>query len=254
MNIIKWINIDINLIKTFYKTVLPLECFKSIYLELYGKDEYYPFQDQKFTDDFVDKNFEFIPMNIYSSLGLSDKFTLKTYFFSFLPKIKRINNYFEKTAIKIGSLLKAMNHEIGYNFININFFMRNCQISRKKYFEFEEGGSFIELALYGTDLEEITLEQALFILNEKNYKKSFLKFQERFNKMKVDDLKVEGVFKSLINEIDIDEKFNNNQFSKNIFKKQKKFNEKKISFKMRNDIIGKVTSDESYEKILEKYS
>ena len=211
MNIIKWINIDINLIKTFYKTVLPLECFKSIYLELYGKDEYYPFQDQKFTDDFVDKNFEFFPMNIDSSLGLSDKFTLKTYFISFLPEIKGKCNEIEKTALKIGSLVNAGNHEIGHNFTSIRFFMENCQTSivtpRKNSLEFVEGGSYIELALFGRILEEITLEQALFLLNEKNYTKTYLQFQEAFNKIKADDLKVEGVFKNILKGINLDEKY-----------------------------------------------
>ena len=73
-------DIDISLIKDFFKKVLPLNCFKSIYLELYGKDEYYPFQDKRFTDHFVEQNFEFLPMNIDSSLGLTDQFTLKTYY------------------------------------------------------------------------------------------------------------------------------------------------------------------------------
>ena len=178
-------DIDISLIKDFFKNVLPLKCFKSIYLELFGKDVYYPFQDKKFTDDFIEKNFEFIPMYIDSTLGLSDKFTLKTYFISFLPEIKGKCNEIEKTALKIGSLVKTGNHEIGYNFTSIRFFMENCQTSivtsRKNILEFAEGGSYIELALFGRILEEITLEQALFILNEKNYTKTYLQFQESFN-------------------------------------------------------------------------
>ena len=252
-------DINISLIKDFFKKVLPLECFKSIYLELFGKDEYYPFQDKRFTDDYVEKNFEFIPMNIDSSLGLSDKFTLKTYFISFLPEIRGKCNDIEKTALKIGSLVNTGNHETGHNFFSTKFFMGNCQTSletpRKNSLEFAEGGSYIELALFGRILEEITLEQALFIINEKNYKKNYLKFQEDFNKIKIDDLKVGEIFKTVLNGINLDEKFI--KFSKTVFIEQKKLhgqNEKKISYKIRNDVIGKAISDESYKKILEKYS
>lgn len=252
-------DIDISLIKDFFKTVLPLECFKSIYLELFGKDAYYPFLDKRFTNDFVEKNFEFIPMYLDNSLGLSDKFTLKTYFVSFLPEIKGKCNEIEKTALKIGSLVNTGNHETGHNFFSIRFYMENCQTTivtpRKNSLEFSEGGSYVELALFGRILEEINLEQALYILNEKNYNKTYLQFQEGFNKIKIDDLKVDGIFKTTLNGINLDEKFI--KISKAVFIEQKKLhgkNEKKISYKIRNDVIGKIISDESYKKIMEKYT
>ena len=35
-----------------------LNCFKSIYSTLYGEDAFYPFEDKKFTSDFIDKNYD----------------------------------------------------------------------------------------------------------------------------------------------------------------------------------------------------
>ena len=136
--------------------------------------------------------------------------------------------------------------------------MENCQTSiltpRKNSLEFAEGGSYIELALFGRILEEITLEQALFLINEKNYTKTYLQFQEAFNKIKTDDLKVEGVFKNILNGINFDGEFI--EFSKTAFIEQKKIHgksDKKISYKIRNDIIGKMISEESYKNMIKLY-
>ena len=51
----------LSLVKKFLKTILPLKFFESIYSTLYG-NEYYPFKDQNFTDNFIDKYLIFIPL------------------------------------------------------------------------------------------------------------------------------------------------------------------------------------------------
>ena len=252
------VKIDLSLIKQFYKNILPLECFKSIFLTLYGNDEYYPFEDQKFTNYFVDNYFEVFNIPLENVSGFTDKFTMKTYFIPFLSKINGICGESEKTILRNGSLVSTGNHEIGHNFVNIEFFMENCKISietpRKNSLELCEGGSYIELALFGRILEEINLEQALYILNENNYQKTFLDFQDGFNNIQKQDLLVEGVFKDLFEKINFIDNFN--KFSKTVYIGQKSLHnkEKKIACKIKNDVLGKVISEESYQKILKKYS
>ena len=83
----KHIDINLDLIKKFYKNILPSECFESIFLDLYGKDVYYPFKNKKFTEYFVENSFEVLELPLENELGLTDKFTMKTYFIPFLSII-----------------------------------------------------------------------------------------------------------------------------------------------------------------------
>ena len=81
------------LIKQFYKKILRLKCFKSLYFDLIGNDSCYPFDDQNFTDNFVDNNFEVLDIPIEKALGITDKFSKKIYLIPFLFKINHSNNY-----------------------------------------------------------------------------------------------------------------------------------------------------------------
>ena len=256
------VDIKIKLIKQFYKNILPLKCFRSLYFELIGKDSCYPFDDQNFTNNFVDNNFEVLDIPIETALGITDKFSMKIYLIPFLFKINHLNKFSfenEKNIITNGSFIRTGNHEIGHNFTNFNFYMENCNISiktpRKKSLEFCEGGYYIDLALYGKILQEINLEQSLYILNEKNYQKAYIDFQYGFNNIKKEDLKVEGVFKGMcekiINNLNID--FENK--SKSVFIKLNPFSneENKIYCSIRNDVLGRRISDDDYKKIIMKY-
>ena len=253
------VDIDLNLIKKFYKKILPSECFKSIFLELYGKDIYYPFENQEFTDYFVENSFDVLELPLQNELGLTDKFTMKTYFISFLPLItKRCKNE-EKNILRNGSLVKTGAHEIGNNFINIEFFMENCMISieapRKKSLEISncDGGKYIEYALFGKILDKIRLDQALYILNEKNYEKSYLDFQFGFNNINQENLEVKGTFESLCKSIKLNQNYIN--YSKTIFiiTNASLFKEIKISCRNENDVIGRVSFNENYEFELMHY-
>ena len=260
------VKIDINIIKKFYKNILPKKCFKSIYLDLYGDDSYYPFEDKEFTDSFIESNFEILDVPIISELGITDKFTMKTFFIPFLYKIEYGNKFsFFKNAeeiLKNGLLIRAGNHEIGHNFTNFQFYMENCKISiqtpRKKIFDITDEGYYIDLALYGRVIEKINLEQALYIINEKNYDKTYLEFHYGFNDIKQEDLMVEGVFKDICKDI------KNNYLIKNvnfhhkaesiyICFKSSSIKEKSIYCGIRNDILGRNISDEEFQEIKEKY-
>ena len=255
------------MIKKFYKNILPLQCFKSIYLTLNGKDSYYPFEDEKFTDYFVENSLNVLNVPIVSSMGLTEKFTMKTYFIPFMLSIVFKNNLHftnENNIMQNGFFVRVGNHEIGHNFTNINFYMKNCLIPittpRKKRFDIIEGGYYIDYALFGQLLNEINLEQVLYILNEKNYEKTFLDFQYGFKNIKQEDLMVEGVYKKMCENIinglkkDFDD-FENNAKSIYLRLNQSNIRETKIYCGIRNDVIfGRTITDYGYEKILKEYS
>ena len=235
-------------LKDFYKKILPKKCFKSIYTTLYN-EEYYPFEDQNFTNDFIDKNFNFIPMKLDDANGFTDKYSMKIFISSFLPKMigGSKNSKNEQNLLREGLIIGVTNHEIGHCFVLINFYMENARISidtpRKKLIDDNdaEGGNYIEYALYGRTLETINIEQALYLLNKKNYDKSFLEFQEGFNNIKKEDIEIQGVFKDIFNNINIDDLESNKNNIKNRYipLNKKNISEKVIVKNVKNDVIGK---------------
>ena len=66
-----------------------------------------------------------------------------------------------------------------------------------------EGGSEIEILLFGKKVEKINLKETLYILNEENYKKSIIKFKEDFQKLNSEkenknDIIIKGEFQDYI--------------------------------------------------------
>ena len=248
-----------NLIKQFYKKVLPLQCFRTLYLDLNGKDEYYPFEDPKFTNDFVDNNFSVLDIPIEDSLGMTDKFSMKTYFIPYFSKVKKINGYTfinEGETLRNGCIIKVGNHEIGHDFVNVNFYSENCNISietpRKESIDFCEGGNYLDFALYGKILEEINLKQALYILNEENYNKNYIDFQFGFNNPSREDLEVKGVFRDICKDINLNEDFQIHSKNVYISLNSSIIRGKKILCRIRNDVFGKMMSDKEYKIMIKE--
>lgn len=137
--------------------------------------------------------------------------------------------------------------------------MENCRISvetpRKKSLVSDdcEGGKYIEYALFGKTLEMINLNEALYILNENNYKKSFLEFQYGFNNIEEKNLKVEGVFKNLCKGIQLNKNFITYAKSIYLVEHSSHVKEKKILCRNLNDIIGRASPMKTYEKLLMEY-
>ena len=248
----------LSFVKQFYKKILPLKCFKSIYSTLYG-DEYYPFEDQNYTNEFIDKYYHFIPMKLEESNGMTDKFSMNIFIVSFLPKVEGKGNCkkLEQKLLREGLIINISNHEIGHDFVMDHFFMENARIPietpRKKTLD-AEGGYYIEYALYGRRLESINMEQALYILNENNYNKTYLEFQEGFNNIKKEDLILEGVFKEMFKDIKLEEIDTNEKKNLYLPLNPIKLKEKIIVRSLKNDVIGRRISDETYNEMQKKYS
>ena len=247
---------EFSLMKQFYKNILPLKCFKSIYSTLYD-DEYYPFEDKNFTNDFIEKYYHFLPMKNSETSGITDRFSMKMFILTFLPNA--IGNNCKKSEQKIlrrGYIINTSNHEIGHNFTSNNFYMNNARLPittpRKNSLEFAEGGCYMEFALYGRIIETLNIQQALYIMNENNYNKTFLEFQEGFNDIKKEDIQVKGVFEESTKDINLETDIK--KYNKNIYMplKSTHLDEKIIVCKMKNDLIGRWISDKTYKKIYKK--
>ena len=117
-----------------------------------------------------------------------------------------------------------------------------------------EGGYYIEYALFGRMLESINLQQALYILNENNYNKTYLEFQEGFNNIKKEDLILEGVFKEMFKDIKLEEIDTNEKKNLYLPLNPIKLKEKIIVRSLKNDVIGRRISDETYNEMQKKYS
>ena len=200
-----------------------------------------------------------LPLKNEKGLGITSKFSMKTYVISFFPKVEGgyCNKLFKK-LLRTSVIVKTSNHEFGHNFVNIHFFMENSRISneasRKKTLDFVEGDGYIELALYGRLLENISLEQAFYILNESNYNKNFIEFQEGFNNIQQKDLEIKGTFEEVFKDINLEEI--NSEQNKNIYIPQKDANKNRkiyINCRIKNDVIGRRCSDLYYDEIYQKY-
>ena len=60
--------------------------FKIYFLKLYSNTEYYLFEEQIFTNDFVDDYFEDLNQQLENILGFTYKFIIKTYFINLESK------------------------------------------------------------------------------------------------------------------------------------------------------------------------
>ena len=194
-------------IKNFLGTILQSKLFKEIFGILYPNDIKYPFTSKNDVIDYLDNYLNFIPLKSLTNNGATDKFTCEVYIF-LKKKYYYIPNYFFKLnedLIKLikellytTAIIKTNFHETNHNFYNYYYFSTNNSIPlktpRKKDINLRESGRFIELLMFNQVLHRINISQALYILNENNYNKTINEFNEGFNLLKEDDLKIEGVF------------------------------------------------------------
>ena len=154
-----------------------------------------------------------------------------------------------------GVIVAIVFHEYGHAINAILSFLEKEYIlnetPRKKYLKFKEGGYYLEIALFGRIIKSISYGEALYILNEDNYKKSLEEFRKGFMKLAFKDLYMKGQFdhlnlrneselKRLIHSIIIKAK-NNNKETSNILRNLK------ISIPLRNDVIGRHIKEEDLE-------
>ena len=104
-------------------------------------------------------------------------------------------------------------------------------------------------------MDSLNVLEALYIINEANYNKTFLEFQNGFNDIKIEDLKVTGTLANELPTIEFNEnnirKLRNTYIS---YKDLENAKQKIIKIKMKNDVLGRIIPDRIYEIINKKYS
>ena len=92
----------------------------------------------------------------------------------------------------------------------------------------------MERVLFGRVLNELTLKQIFYILNEDNYKKPLNQFRKEFLELKNDDCKCKGIFKEYSNMF-----CKTNDLSDYLMISFKNnFLTSKISIKLKDDVLG----------------
>ena len=164
-------------------------------------------------DEFVNKRLAFVPIRPNRVSAISDKISLNTFISTqhselILKGSKIINAKNLKELLNTAKYIFNEEHEI-FHLINcIPYYENNCLISintpRKEKYEGEsEGGIYLELLLFNKEIKSITLADALFLLNEKNYDRSLYDFIDSFENKKHEDLIIEGVFNDFNNYFDV---------------------------------------------------
>ena len=210
-------------IKYFLKKILNLKVFDEAFKILYGNDFENPFKDNEFKNKYIDEYLKFVPYRTQNSSGVTDKYTLKSYIFlkrkNIMENINNKKNIKEliREALILGAFLEVIFHEINH-FIYAVLFMKDnghslsFQTPRKeKLPKIREGGHYFELLLFGTIINQLSLNQALYLLNSKNYNKGVKGFQKGFSKLNKNDLIGNSNFEkfnNLINNNIIDSPYN----------------------------------------------
>jgi len=263
---------DEDKMRCFMSKILVSKVFKEAFAFFYGDDIKYPFTEkndilsEEKAKKFVDNYLFFVPLKNETTSAITEKFSMETYIFlnySFISSTLNANEDSNlSTDIKIimkaltnGAIAIINDHEINHNFHNYYYCSKNgnetLKTPRKTEMNEREGGNNMEKILFGRVLNNLTLRQSLYILNEKNYEKSLNQFRKEFLELKEEHCKCDGIFSEFYNM-----KFNVKELSDYIvinFKSNK--NEDTfgyISFKLKNDVLGFPNFDESGENNLDE--
>ena len=143
-------------------------------------------KQDSFIDNFVDNHLFLIPFKSGNNCGLTDRFSCNSYIF-FDDDITSNNNsliddkitYALKTSRFIIIALHEFNHYIYSYILHLNNYIHiTFDSPRKKELIINEGGILMELILFGEEINKISLEQSIYILDEKNYDKTEKQFQK----------------------------------------------------------------------------
>ena len=153
--------------------------------------------------NYVVDNIQFLPINYTNIAAFFDKITLTTY----IPIMKKVIFCNQNEEPKIyetlenGIIIEIEFHEFGHTISAVLSYINNkgnlISTQRKKKLKFNEGGYYVEMALFGKIIKTLTYEEALYILNLNNYKKSLDEFRNGFEFLKEESLRINGPFENL---------------------------------------------------------
>ena len=250
--------------RNFISKILVSNVFKEAFSFFYGNDIKYPFMDknnnmtEEIAKKFLDTHLNFIPLKSLTTFAVTEKFSMETYIFldsNFISSSVDVNENnlsmdeeLINKALTNGAIVAINEQEINHNFHNYYYFSKNgnetLRTPRKFDLNGREDGNNMAKILFGKVLNNLTLKQALYILNEKNYEKSLNQFSKEFLELKEEHCKSEGIFKEYFNKI-----FNVKELS-DYMAINFKSNKNKIgyiSIKLKNDVLGFPNFDENVD-------
>ena len=237
----------------FLHNILQKRVFREAYTILFG-DENYKLLDERYLKEFIEKRLRFVPMKLNGVGAISDKYSLNTFISTknyeiIINNSDKIDKEKSKEIFETSNYVLLEENEIFHLLNCIPYYENNCSISidtprKNNYTNKEDGGIYLELLLSSKEMKSITLGDALFILNEKNYDKSLPDFIDYFKKKNKKDLIIEGIFSYFNNYINLneisDEELNNDL---KILKSNNNLDilsEFRIIRELKNDVVGKL--------------
>ena len=194
-------------IKKFLKIILRSKVFKDVFELLYSKECLNFFNNESFVSEIIDKHVKFVPFRSDKSCGFTDRFTLDSYIFieekpiTYQEEIDK--DFFKKTlvedALKIGRAIAIILDELIHNLYSylLNFYNSinyTSQMPKKnKVSEIREGGYYMEFLLFGRIIQNLTLEEAMFLMNVDNYNRDMKTFNRKFSNLN-EKININGVF------------------------------------------------------------
>ena len=242
-------------IRKFLIKILTSNVIKEAFSFFYGKDIKYPFLDdtsnlgENKAKNYLNKYLKFVPLKMETNNAVTEKFSMETYIFlnrltiySYLNQSQNNLSKDEQIIMKAlvnGSIVAIHDNEVNHNFHNYFYCCKNgnepLKTPRKIYGDEREGGNNMERILFGRVLYQLTLRQALFILNEENYNKPLNQFRKEFLELKKENCEPIGIFQEYSNlKFDVEEL---SDFMVVRFKSAE-YNIKYISIKLKDDVLG----------------
>ena len=231
-------------IKNFLKEILKKKMFKNIFSILYKEEDLKIINQNCIIYDYVDNHLFLVPYKSRNLSGLTDRFSCNSYIFFSENIISNDNSQvddFVSYALKISRFiiitLHEFNHYIYSYILHSNNYMNLLFDSpRKEELILNEGGLLMELILFGDEINDINLEQTIYILDEENYDKTEKQFQKEYINIKNEkELYINGKYYSsfninLLNQKDFQKK-------RNITIKTKMKNPNSESYKRRKNCV-----------------
>ena len=198
--------IDLQKIKRFMIDILLSNSIKEAFSILYEEKYKYPFINKEEASEYVNNYIDFVVLKDKKARGVTNKYTFKTKIF-----LKKCKHFYPEDMSKIilydclysGKIVKVFLHELNHEFYNFYFYHSNGSIPlstpRKQKIKKRGSGKYFEILFFKESIKKINLNQALYILNRNNYDKTLSEFSKDFQFPKENDLKLEGEF-SYINE------------------------------------------------------
>ena len=223
--------------------------FTELFVLLTGNENYDKIYNSNMINYVVD-NIKFLPLNFTKISAFFDKLTLITYISTMKKMIFcNVSNIDKKIldALENAIIIEIEFHEFGHFFSAVLSYIKNNEFEmdtpRKKNLKTNEGGYYVEMALFGRIIKTLTYEEALYILNMNNNNKSLEEFRAGFQSPKEEDFKIIGPFENLNLDVDNRKKYKN-KISINAKAKDENLSNIKINIPLKNDVKGRNFTEE----------